>query len=49
MIILNYLDQILGDVPLGYEFIRYIFGFILLIAGLYLIVQTVMAFLDLFR
>ncbi len=47
--IISYIDTLLGEVPLGFEFIKYIFGFILVLAGLYLIVQLVTAFLDLIR
>lgn len=43
------LKDLLGAPPIGYEFLIYIFGFILVLFGLYVITQIVSAVLDLFR
>lgn len=42
------LIDLLGQPPAGYEFLLYIFGFILVLAGLYLVYSLVRAVVDLF-
>ena len=46
---LDILTDIIGAPPIGYEFLLYIFGFVLVLFGLYILVQIVSAVLDLFR
>lgn len=43
------LNELIGQVPVGYEFLLYIFSFILVLAGLFVIYNAVCAVIDLFR
>lgn len=43
------LRELLGSPPLGFQFLEYMFSYVLVLAGLFVIYGAVCALIDLFR